>query len=138
MANLRKYTTSLRLILLSTLLYSCHNNNNIYYDTSKEAIVTCSGKNITSLHIVSNKADFYHFKKIPKKAGTNTFNLKNINNNYKIEDIYKEIDSKAFSLKPNTIYKVSNTSIGDAAYSEIEIRTDERSKIIFSNTKSCK
>lgn len=50
----------------------------------------------------------------------------------------REVSIDSFELRPETSYKIENSTFGDAASSEIQIKTDKGGKVIYSSITSCK
>ena len=120
------------------ILSSC-SDNNIYFDINSQSVKSCNKKVIKKLYVTSeNGQDFYYFLKLPKTEGTNSFSLIKKNHNYLLKDMYGEINIDSFRLKSETTYKIENSTFGDAASSEVLVRTDKKGKIIYSNIVSCK
>ncbi len=126
------------LTCLLYVLYSC-SDNNIYFDINSQSVVTCNKKAIKKLCISSTDGkDFYFFSKLPKVEGTNKFILSNLSRNYLLENVNREVSIDSFELRPETSYKIENSTFGDAASSEIQIKTDKGGKVIYSSITSCK
>jgi hypothetical protein len=81
---------------------------------------------------------FYSFSILSDKKGTNNFSLIKINHNYLLEDWSTNISIDSFRLKPETGYKIRNSTFGDATASEILIKTDKEGKVIYADVTSCK
>lgn len=124
-------------LFLATVFSSCRNNK-IHYDIKEQMIKTCNGKAIKNLYIINEKEKvFYHFLKLTDKEGTNSFSLINLNNNYSLENLNRPLKFEEFKLMPKMEYKVSNSTFGDAASSEITVRTGNTEIIVYASSMSC-
>lgn len=125
-------------IIISVIFfYSCHDNV-IYYDRDHRCVRTCNGTKIVSLYIEDDRSLYFITTK-KYKRGSNRLGLEKIDDDYIItrgNDTL--IDNKLFKLKPNSEYRVSNSSNGDAAAGTIIIRTDSMGIINYSSKTSCK
>ncbi len=134
----KKLNVLIALTCLLSALYSC-SDNSIYFDINSQSVVTCNKKAIKKLHISSTDGkDFYFLSKLPKVEGTNKLSLINLSRNYLLENVNIEVSIDSFKLRPETGYKIENSTFGDAASSEIQIKTDKGGKVIYSSITSCK
>ena len=125
------------LITCSLLLCSCCDNI-IYFDLKSQSIKSCNKQIICNIYISNLKnEDYYHFTKIPKKKGTNEFNIVNINQEYTLEGLYKELPLDSFKLRPNTEYEVVNHTFGDAADGKLRIKTNNKGSVFYASKTYC-
>jgi hypothetical protein len=135
--SMRILDKTIHLAVIVTLFSSCYNNN-IYYDMKKQLVETCNGKPIRQLYIISQDNHiFYHFALINDQEGVNSFSLLNLNNQYSLEILNRKIPLEGFKLIPGAEYKITNSSYGDAASSDIKIKVGERGEIAFANKTTC-
>lgn len=128
---------SFLLLVLLSVFSSCHNNK-IHYDIKEQRVKTCNGEAINNLYILNEKEKiFYHFLRLPDKEGTNSFSLITINNDYRLENLNRPVEFEEFKLKPRMEYKISNSTFGDAASSEINVRTGDTVIIVYASSMSC-
>ncbi len=126
------------LFIFITVLSSCHDNK-IFYDINEQKIKTCNGKAIKNLYIMNEKEKiFYHFFKLPDKRGTNSLSLIRLSSDYRLENLNEQVNLEDFKLRPRVEYTISNSTYGDAASSEIKVRTGNIAVINYASSKSCK
>lgn len=126
------------LILVVIGLMSCADNQ-IYFDMDEQCIRTCNGKAIRNLTIDDVEGDYlYRFVKDKDKEGTNRFSFISVNKNYTLEVMGQELPLNKFNLKPNSEYRIRNSTYGDAASGEIKIKTNDDGKVATANIISCK
>jgi hypothetical protein len=125
------------LLFVTLALTSCYNNR-IYYDMEEQAVKTCNGKVIRQLYITNESENvFYHFSKLDEKKGVNSFSFNNLSEQYQLEVINGKIPLKDFKLTPKMKYKISNSSYGDAASSDIEIKVGVNGIITQASRTAC-
>lgn len=125
------------LLFLLSVLSSC-NNNKIHYNIKEQMVKTCNRKPINNLYILNeNEKIFFHFLKLPDKEGTNSFSLISLNNDYRLKNLNRPVKFEEFKLKPKTEYKISNSTFGDAASSEIKVSTGITAIIVYASSVSC-
>lgn len=61
----------------------------------------------------------------------------NLNNDYRLKNLNRPVKFEEFKLKPKTEYKISNSTFGDAAASEIKVRTGITAIIVYASSVSC-
>ncbi len=128
---------SFLLLFLLPVLSSC-NNNKIHYNIKEQMVKTCNRKPINNLYILNeNEKIFFHFLKLPDKEGTNSFSLISLNNDYRLKNLNRPVKFEEFKLEPKTEYKISNSTFGDAASSEIKVRTGITAIIVYASSVSC-
>lgn len=118
-------------------LTSC-SDNQIYFDKETQSINTCNGKTIRDLIIDEvNGNSLYRFVTVKDKIGANSFSLIALDKNYKLEKMGQELPLDSFNLNPDSEYRIRNSTNGDAAFGEINIRTNENAKIVEADITSC-
>jgi hypothetical protein len=121
--------------IVAISLMSCYDNQ-IYFDISEQCVKTCNGRPVKSLYFEGNN-NLYLFEKISGKEGSSIFCLNDLDRNYKLAIMNIEMPLDSFRLKPNSEYKISNHTYGDAAFSEIKIKTNESGEIVTADVASC-
>jgi len=119
-------------------LGSCFGNS-IYFDLEKQTICSCNKQRIVCLYIDgSNSTNFYHWTLRPDKKGVNRLSIQTGNSNYVIENMWNEDVSENFKLQPNTEYKITNNTFGDAAGGHLTIRTNNKGIVVYTDKTGCK
>jgi len=117
---------------------SCYDNQ-IIFDVQDQKIVSCNGQIITTMTIEKDDGDEHFF--IEKKdgyKGESDIYLNKIDDAYFIETLSEELSSQDFKLSPNSSYVLRNHTFGDAASSEVRVKTDGRGHIIYASKTGCK
>jgi len=128
----------LLLVLVIIGLMSCADNQ-IYFDIDEQSIKTCNGKAIRSLTVDEIEGDYlYRFAKGKDKEGTNSFSFISLDKNYTLEVMGQELPLSKFNLKPNSEYRIRNSTYGDAASGEIKVKTNGDGEIATADITSCK
>ena len=125
---------------LTSLMVSCHGNDIFISPKQKTAYSTYE---IRTLHIETSK-DYYHIRCKKGHEGDKCIRLDSIPDYYLIErsnnpkaknDSLAKRSNSYNILRPNESYTLSNSTIGDAAPSDIYFSTDSNAEIINVTTE---
>lgn len=127
------FLMSIFLLLIFISLISC-GNNQICIDKESQVLYSKDRNVLRKIIIKEQEGEMVFVRKKEEKEGSFFLNLKVIdttNFTYLNSLLNREVD---FFLKPNSIYEISNQTIGDAAAGNLIIKTDEEGKIFYSNS----
>lgn len=119
------------------MVSSC-GGNALHYDAATHALTTCSGAALTNVFVAGTDGkDFYHIEKRPGAAGTAHLRLDQLGGNYVVSGWDSRVRPDGVRLRPNTSYRVSNVSNGDAAASDVLVKTASDSLINGGSPTAC-
>jgi len=129
------------LSVMTIFIVSC-SGNSIYFDLEKKGIISCDDSLISKVLIEEVEGDFDFFscdlKESRRGIGVKFFNVYKIDNAFQIKNgLHGIVSPYEYRLKPNTNYKITHGSKGDAAVQSIIITTDENGDIIDADVLSC-
>lgn len=115
--------SGLLFISLAWVASSC-GGNAMHYDAATHALATCSGATLTTVFVEGTDGkDFYHLEKRPGAAGTSRLRLDQLGESYRVRGGDGRQRPAGVRLRPNTSYRISNASNGDAASSVVLVKT---------------
>ena len=113
--------------------------NAMHYDAARHALTTCSGAILTTVLVEGTDGkDFYHIKKRPGAAGTARLRLDQLEESYVVSGWDSRVRPAGVRLRPNTFYRVSNVSNGDAAASNVLVKTASDSLVNEGSPAACR
>ena len=122
---------------LAWVVTSC-GGNAMHYDAATHALTTCSGATLTTVFVAGTDGkDFFHIKKRPGAAGTAHLRLDQLGESYVVSGLDSHVRPAVVRLRPNTSYRVSNVSNGDAAASDVLVKTAYNSLINEGSPAAC-
>ena len=123
---------------LAWVVSSC-GGNAMHYDAASHALTTCSGATLTTVFIAGTDGkDFYHIGKRPGAAGTDHLRLDQLGENYVVSGWDSRVRPAGVRLRPNTSYRVSNVSNGDATASDVLVKTASDSLVNEGSPAACR
>jgi hypothetical protein len=132
--NLKTFYLPITVISMAFVVNSCRNNS-IYFDLSKQTINTCDGTPLTLLFFATRDDQEYgNYYKLDGKQGTANLSIRLKNPEYEFDS---GSSNKIFSFDSNGDFFIKNRSNGDAASSQIEVKTDSNGKVIFASKTGC-
>lgn len=122
--------------LITTMWIGCYSNE-ICIDPLKKVILNPSHHNLSRLEIEFQEGDKTAFldASLKSRAHEDKFLLTMRNPDFEIRD-YLENEC-SFLIRPNTVYKITNSSNGDAADNSVTFQTDSFNNIFVVEGDSC-
>lgn len=125
-------------LLMAWAVCSC-GGNALHYDAATHALTTCSGTTLTTVYVAGTDGkDFYLIKKRPGAAGTAHLRLDQLGESYVVSGWDSRVRPAGVRLRPNTTYRVSNASNGDAAAVDVLVKTASDGLINEGNLAACR
>ncbi|MBD2723770.1 hypothetical protein [Hymenobacter armeniacus] len=123
---------------LAGAVCSC-GGNAMHYDAATRALATCSGATLTTVVVAGvDGKDFYRIAKRPGAAGTDHLRLDQLSESYVVRGWDSRVCPAGVRLRPNTSYRVSNASNGDAAASDVLVKTASDGLITEGSPAACR
>ncbi|WP_092678988.1 hypothetical protein [Hymenobacter arizonensis] len=111
----------------------------MHYDTATHALMTCSGATLTSVFVEGTDGkDFYHLEKRPGSAGSARLRLDQLDGSYVVSGGDGRPRPTGVRLRPNTSYRISTVSNGDAASSDVLVKTAADALINEGSPTACR
>lgn len=122
------------LIVIATMIFTGCFDNEIYFDKEKMMIISCDKHPLTRMYVEKRRGILYRIT-LKENRNANFFNLNGNNPEFEIRMDNHLV--KEFKLEPNSFYKISNVSNGDAAGASITLETDNNNIIKVISEGKC-
>jgi len=129
------------IFVLSLLLTSCFESNEIYFELTKNSVMSCNRKGIRQLYITNDSTietfSFFYSDSASEDA-PKIIKIDSISEGYCISKGWKKLNINRSKFKLNALSQYTIERVqGDASAYKIKVWTDEYGKITKTSKGSC-
>lgn len=123
---------------LAWAVSSC-GGNAMHYETATHALTTCRGSILTNVYVEGRATkEFYYLQKRPGTVGTSSLRLDQLSESYVVRGGDGRLRPAGMRLQPNTFYRISNVSDGDAASADVVVKTGADGLLNEGSPRTCR